>query len=204
MPETDRLGYAHGILEELRASHGHLSREELLDLVCHLTKTYVLDQTIPFDIPLPERAEEMRGDRPHVPPNEVQENDSEDPPERRFARLIEGLKQRTKLPQFDQFSVEGDKAVLIVDNQKVTFGERVTVEFVPGRPTARSRTPVEARPRPSGVAPAGEPTREGPTAGPTPAPRPAPRPPPSLQDDDDDDDGGYDASVERFKRLDLD
>ena len=54
-----RLGYSRGLLDQLRASHAHLSPEELLDLVCHLTKTYVLDQTIPFDIPLPERAEEL-------------------------------------------------------------------------------------------------------------------------------------------------
>ena len=55
----NRLGYSRGLLDQLRASHAHLSPEELLDLVCHLTKTYVLDQTIPFDIPLPERAEEL-------------------------------------------------------------------------------------------------------------------------------------------------
>jgi hypothetical protein len=145
------LGYARGAMDELRARYGALSREELLELVCSLTKEYVLDQTIPFDFPHPERADAMRGDRPDAP----EEEDTTEPSEVRFARLISGLKARTQLPQFDDFQVEDGKAVLIVDNQKVVFGERVTVSLFSRRGG----------------------TRAAPAPTPAPAARPAARPP---------------------------
>lgn len=204
MPDK-RLGYSRGIMEQLKASHSHLSQEELLDLVCHLTKTYVLDQTIPFDIPLPERAEDLKDDAPYAlpSPDEVQDDDT---PDVRFARLIEGLKRRTRLPQLDGFSVDNaGRAVLVVDNQKITFGERVTVEFVPLRQNPTTPTPAPE-----------EPPRRSPGA--TPAPAPAPRArtrpgappqpktptPPKPKPEDPPAEDGYDASVERFRRLDLD
>lgn len=150
MPETrpERLSYARGALEKLRKAHENLSREELLDLVCHLTKTYVLEQTIPFDVPMPERADPA--DLPDVPdPSAAVQDDPEATPARRFARLIEGLKRRTNLPQLEGFSVQDGRAVLIVDNQKVTFGERVTIEFVPVRQNPVAAAPVQAEPPPA-------------------------------------------------------
>lgn len=173
MPES--LGYARGALDELRARYGELSREELLELVCSLTKEYVLDQTIPFDFPHPERAEAMRGDRPDAPAEE----ETTDPSEVQFARLISGLKARTQLPQFDDFEVEDGKAVLIVDNQKVVFGERVTVSLfsrrggrapapapsrsAPGRSAPGQSAPGQSAPAPSRSAPS-QPSRPAPAA----------------------------------------
>jgi len=196
-------------MEQLKASHSHLSQEELLDLVCHLTKTYVMDQAIPFDIPLPERAEDLKDDAPYAPPSpdEVQDDDT---PEIRFARLIDGLKRRTRLPQLAGFTVDDTgRAVLVVDNQKITFGERVTVEFVPLRqnPTAPAPAAEEPAPRRTpGATPAPEPapaprsrTRPG-----APPPRPKTPIPPKPKPEDPPADDEYDASVERFRRLDLD
>lgn len=217
MAETDRLGYSRGVFEQLRASHEHLSHEELLDLVCHLTKTYVLDATIPYDLPLPERAEELRADPPDVP--ESVEDTGGEPPAQRFARLIEELKRRTGLPQFEGFSVVDGRAVLTVDNQRITFGERVTIEFVPrsgvparpglAAPSAPSAAPVAGRRSPGATptVPGASPARRPPGATPPSAvdPRlaadPAPSPPPAERPPEDD---GYDPSVERFRRLDLD
>ena len=227
MAETDRLGYSRGVLDELRATHEQSSRDELLDLVCHLTKTYVLDQTIPYDFPLPERADELRADPPDAPlaPNEVAHGEAApgepgDAPERQFARLIEGLKRRTQLPQFEAFSVEDGRVVLVVDNQKVTFGERVTVEFVPLRqaprrsgdtgalpvpqpPEAAAPTPAPARPTPAPARPTPPPARPTPPRSGPPRPATPPRPthpPPARKPEEE----PYDASVERFRRLDLD
>ncbi len=208
MPDN-RLGYSRGIMEQLKASHSHLSQEELLDLVCHLTKTYVLDQTIPFDIPLPERAEDLKDDAPYAPPSpdEVQDDDT---PEVRFARLIEGLKRRTRLPQLNGFTVDDSgRAVLIVDNQKITFGERVTVEFVPVRqnPTTPTPAPVaeeEALRRAPGATPAPEPEPRARARPGAPPPPPKTPTPPKPKPEDPPADDGYDASVERFRRLDLD
>jgi len=215
--ETSPLGYARGVLDELRARHENLSREELLELVCTLTKEYVLDQTIPFDFPMPERAEAMRGDRPDMP--EGQDEAEEVPSEERFARLISGLKARTGLPQLENFSIEAGKAVLVVDNQKVVFGERVTVSLFSGRPR-RGTGPVGAPPAtpnpgaPSASAPSpGAPSPGAPSASPSRAPAPsAPAKAPSeperapMIDLDDDEDVDYedDSGVERFGGLDLD
>lgn len=207
MPEP--LGYARGAMDELRARYGALSQEELLELVCSLTKEYVLDQTIPFDFPHPERAEAMRGDKPDAP----EEEDASEPSEVRFARLISGLKARTGLPQFEDFAVEDGKAVLIVDNQKVVFGERVTVSLFSRRGTTRG-TPAPAAPasRPAPSRAPSAPARGAPPApfanrggGPPPEPpgrtlsldeEPAPRAEPEPDFDD--------SGVERFGGLDLD
>ncbi len=214
MPETNRLGYSRGVLDQLRASHENLSQEELLDLVCHLTKTYVLDRTLPFALPHAEREQELRhDDRPDAPLTRAEvaaEDDSAGTTAQRFARLIENLKQRTGLPQFQSFETDPERAVLIVDNQKITFGERVTVEFVPRKGTGRlqvggapaaSSAPAPARRTP------GAPEEPPPAARPTPKattpkpnlPMPSAAPPPSAEGDD-----GFDPSVERFRRLDLD
>ena len=198
MPETEpRLGYSKGVLEQLRAQHAELSREELLELVCALTKEYVLDKTIPFDFPLPERADELRADPPDAP---AAADETSDPPQVRFARLIEGMKQRTQLPQFEGFSIESGQAVLVVDNQKVVFGDRVTVRMVTGRRTPSRPAPPESA-APPGASPPPAATPPPPTSStPTPAPRPAPAPPLPRHDDEDED---HDAGVERFRGLDL-
>lgn len=211
MPEP--LGYARGAMDELRARYGALSHEELLELVCSLTKEYVLDQTIPFDFPQPERAEAMRGDRPDAP----EEEDATEASEVRFARLISGLKARTQLPQFDDFQVEEGKAVLIVDNQKVVFGERVTVSLF-SRRGGRGGTPSPApaaqatRPTPTRTAAAPPPRSAAPPApfanrGGGPPPEPPARtlsldeePTRRAEPEPDFDDSG----VERFGGLDLD
>ncbi|MEZ0227458.1 MAG: hypothetical protein ACAI25_02460, partial [Planctomycetota bacterium] len=56
MPE-EKLSYTRGVLDKIRASYDKLSREELLDLICYISKTYIVEQTIPFDVPLPEKDE---------------------------------------------------------------------------------------------------------------------------------------------------
>ncbi|MBL4847802.1 MAG: hypothetical protein JKY65_19990 [Planctomycetes bacterium] len=211
----DPLGYARGAMDELRARYGSLSQEELLELVCSLTKEYVLDQTIPFDFPHPERADAMRGDRPDAPPDE---DDTTEPSEVRFARLISGLKARTELPQFDDFQVEDGKAVLVVDNQKVVFGERVTVSLFSrqGRSAdaQRGASPAPApTPRTGAATPAPRTSRPAQAAQPAPfanrgAAPPAPSRTLSLDDEParqpDTDVDFDDSGVERFGGLDLD
>lgn len=200
MPD-ERLAFTQGVMERLRAAHAGKSQEELLELVCQLTKTYVLEQTIPFDVPLPEREAEVasssrRPDLPDVPePSEEERPRGEEtePAWRQFARLMEGIKRRTGLPQLEGLSIQPDgRAVLMVDNQKITFGERVTVEFVPRSgmgPAPRAEAPpappaAQAPPpsRPFEAPRAGRPAPGRPAPG-RPAPgRPAPgRPAPGPQ-----------------------
>lgn len=203
-PETERLRYTRGALQALRRALEGKSREELVELVCNLQKTYVFDQTLPYDVPLPERVEQP--DPPDVaegPDRDAPEADPNDTPQRRFARLIEGLKKKTGLPQLEGFTTDPEgRAMLVVDNQKVTFGDRVTIEFTRGRsatgavstqapppPDPPRATPERAeRPRPAPPPPA---ARRDP---PKPAPKPAPPPPPTDED----------GSSGRIGRLELD
>ena len=227
MPE-EKLSYSRGVLEKIRASYDKLSREELLDLICYVSKTYIVEQTIPFDVPLPESG---------GPGAEPSDRDAEAPPDpevmdappaaqtsaaQRFATLVEGLKKRTRLPQLEHFSVEDGKAVLVVDNQKITFGDRVTVEFVPvrGRPAPSAppstqpatpgprSSPAPDEPAPSGARP-GLPggdgrVRQGGPKPPPPAQAPPPPKKPAAEPTKDGDLADVDHIVERFKRLDLD
>lgn len=213
MPETDRLGYSRGIMDQLRTSHEQLSREELLDMVCHLTKTYVLDRTLPFALPHPEREQAMRHDRPDAPLTRAEvaaEEDTSGTTAERFARLIDTLKVRTGLPQLELFETDAERAVLMVDNQKITFGERVTVEFVPRRGTGSGMGQIQAAGAPISTSAPSPRRTPGAPEEPAPPPRPAasappiqpnkPAAPPPPEEGDD----GYDPSVERFRRLDLD
>jgi hypothetical protein len=223
VPE-EKLSYSRGVLEKIRASYDKLSREELLDLICYISKTYIVEQTIPFDVPLPEKEEAPPDPEVMDAPPAAQAS-----PAQRFATLIEGLKKRTQLPQLEHFSVEDGKAVLVVDNQKVTFGDRVTVEFVPlGRggaaPARADAAPAPTSPRPTAPAPAPAPAEPPPPGarpglpggdgrvrqgGPKP-PAPAPPPPPPSKKQPEappkkeGDLADVDHIVERFKRLDLD
>jgi hypothetical protein len=156
----EKLSYTRGVLDKIRASYDKLSREELLDLICYLSKTYVVEQTIPFDVPIPER--ENEAPEPMAEPALLSQDRDRDrgdassdvattgTPTQRFAQLIDGLKRRTQLPQLEHFTIEDGRCVLTVDNQKVTFGDRVTVEFVPqrGRTRPSGETPAAAMPRP--------------------------------------------------------
>jgi hypothetical protein len=213
----DKLSYSRGVLDKIRASYEKLTREELLDLLCYVSKTYIVEQTIPYDVPIPEREDEPREEE--SPPDELGLPERAEAPERgltpaqQFARLVEGLKKRTPLPQLEHFSVEDGRAVLVVDNQKVTFGERVTVEFVAqrGRPRTEAAIPIPALPvKTETAAPAGArpdlPGGDGRTrqAGPKPpAPgvpaRPAPKTAPPKEPDTN-----KDSSVERARKLDVD
>jgi hypothetical protein len=161
----DKLSYTRGALDKIRAKYDKLTHEQLLDLVCSLTKNYVVEQTIPFDLPLPERTEEGRAaasdDAPAEPlPDNLGDAEPEEraaprvPPHERFSQLMSALKKRAALPQLEHFAIEEGKVILRVDNQKVTFGERTTVEFVPSQGRPR---------RPSGERPA---AIEGPPAAP--------------------------------------
>jgi len=211
---SQRLRFADGIMERLRASYAEKSREELLDLVCELQKTYVLEQTIPFDLPMPERAEPT--DRPDVPEGQEQDDDPDATPTRRFARLIAGLRQRTGLPQLEGFATDAEgRAVLVVDNQKVVFGDRVTVEFVPrgrgdstpvGTPAPRREPPTRpgapepaAPPAPAPPRPAGAPPQQPGAPPAAEQPATAPEPPAKKESLDD-----VDHVVERFRGLELD
>jgi hypothetical protein len=220
VPE-EKLSYSRGVLEKIRQSYDKLSREELLDLICYISKTYIVEQTIPFDVPIPE-AEETPPD-PEVVDGDAPVANAPSPAQR-FATLIEGLKKRTQLPQLASFSVEDGKAVLVVDNQKIVFGDRVTVEFVPTRTRPRSgevpvpAIPASPSPPPPPAAPVAAPsgarpdlpggdgrTRQG---GPKPPPPPAPparkAPEPKKAPERKGDLEDVDHIVERFKRLDLD
>ena len=221
MPE-EKLSYSRGVLDKIRASYDKLSREELLDLICYISKTYIVEQTIPFDVPLPEK-EEAPPDAEVIDAPAAMRQESAQSAAQRFATLIEGLKKRTQLPQLEHFSVEDGKAVLVVDNQRVTFGDRVTVEFVPRRGGAPARNDAPAAPAPAPTprpAPAPAPdappgarpglpggdgrVRQGGPKPPAPAPpakKPPEAPPPKKKDGDLAD---VDHIVERFKRLDLD
>lgn len=188
MPDAshDKLSYSRQALEKVRARYDRLSREQLLELVCDLTQTYVVEQTIPFDIPIPEHegdAErvpqrsasparpERRDSLPEPLPDDLGQPDRDDRvPARtvaheRFAQLVVALKKRADLPQLELFLIEEGRVVLRVDNQKVTFGERTTVEFVPSQ--GRPRRPSGERAAAEAPPPAGAPTS-------LPAPTPAP------------------------------
>ncbi len=129
-------------------------KEKLVSYLASLVKTYVRDATLPFNLELPEAdvlAEESRATAEGLT----------------FAKLMEQLKSRVALPQLDEFGIEDGKVTLTVNNQKITFGERTTVEFVARgkrRPSQRViDTPQPSSPKPAAEKPKHEPPPEEPS-----------------------------------------
>ncbi|GIW72547.1 MAG: hypothetical protein KatS3mg102_2089 [Planctomycetota bacterium] len=119
-------------------------------LLAYLTKQYVLDGTMPFNLP-----SEREGQLGDVTGAEE---------EFTFARLIDQLKKRLpRMKELGYFHLEDGRVTLRVANQKIVFGERVTSEFVaeqprrprplPPRQRAASRL-RPARPPPAAARPA--------------------------------------------------
>lgn len=124
-PATNRA-----VAEEIARSYEKFDRQELLNILSFLTKTYVVDGTMPFN---------LVGDK-SAPGDAGAEKDLD------FPKVIDQLKRRLPhIPELGYFQVEGGRVTLRAGNQKVTFGERVTVEFVPSSnapppaPTATSK-----------------------------------------------------------------
>lgn len=126
-------------------------KEKLVSYLASLVKTYVRDATLPFNLELPEAdvlADESRASADGLT----------------FAKLMEQLKSRVALPQLDEFGIEDGKVTLTVNNQKITFGDRTTVEFVargkrkpsqrvidtpqPASPKARDASVAKREPKP--------------------------------------------------------
>jgi len=174
-PSTSRAA-----AEEIRRSYDKFDRAELLNILSYLTKVYVVDGTMPFSLPGEHKNDAVA--------------DAEK--ELTFSKLVDQLKRRLpKLKELSYFQVEEGKAVLRVGNQKITFGDRVTTEFV------RTSGPAPAAPvapvSPSPIAAVGAAAAAGTTV----AKQAKKEKPPSLSDAEQE--ALHDIST-RFSNLDLD
>jgi hypothetical protein len=106
-PPTNRA-----VGEEIANAYEKFDRKELIEILCQLTKTYVVDGTMPFNL-----VGEKGGD-----PGAEKDLD--------FVKVITQLKGRLPhIPELNYFQVEGGKVTLRAGGQKITFGERVTAQF---------------------------------------------------------------------------
>src|SRR5262245_23751196 len=112
-PATNRA-----VAEEIARAYEKFDRQELINILSYLTKVYVVDGTMPFNL-VPDKTGPV-GDAAGA----EKELD--------FTKLVDQLKRRLPhMPELGYFQVEEGKVTLRVANQKITFGERVTSEFVP-------------------------------------------------------------------------
>jgi hypothetical protein len=128
-------------VDDIARSYERFDKAELINILSYLTKQYVVDGTMPFNLP-GERAGKL-GDVAGA------EEDFT------FAKLVDQLKRRLpKLKELGYFQVDDGRVTLRVENQKITFGDRVTSEFVaataPAKPAAPAPKPVGAPTAPPG------------------------------------------------------
>jgi hypothetical protein len=140
-----RPTFNRDIAGEISQSLEKYDRQTLINLLSHLLKTYVIEGTMPFNLPLPEKDFAQ----------DVVEKAKE---EFTFAKLIEQIKKRLpKLQELKHFNIEEGKVTLLVENLKVTFGEKITSEFVPVRvPHAAAAAPKTQAPAAPGEQKKGE------------------------------------------------
>jgi hypothetical protein len=118
-PPTNRA-----VAEEIAKTFEKYDRQELIGLLTHVTKTYVVDGTTPFNLTGKEGQTAAEAEK------------SLD-----FVRIVELLKAKfAHVPEMSYFTVEDGRVTIRVGNEKITFGERVTKEFV----TASAPPPVAA------------------------------------------------------------
>jgi hypothetical protein len=111
-PATNRK-----VAEEIGRAYEKFSREELINLLGYITRTYVVDGTMPFNLPA------QKGELADVAGAEKDFD---------FPKLIDQLKKRLPdMAELKYFQLEEGRVTVRVANQKITFGERVTSEFVP-------------------------------------------------------------------------
>lgn len=114
-PATNRA-----VAAEIARAYEKFDRQELIEILSYLTRVYVVDGTMPFNLPVGAGTGQL-GD---VSAGAEKDFD--------FVKLIDQLKRRLpNIPELAHFQVEDGKVTLRVANQKITFGERVTSEFVP-------------------------------------------------------------------------
>jgi len=130
-PTTNR-----SVAEEIARAYEKFDRQELINICSYLTKVYVVDGTMPFNLPV--QGSGQLGDV------EGGEKDFT------FVKLIDQLKRRLpKLAELAHFQIEDGRVTLRAGNQKITFSEdRVTSEFVP------SSAPASIAPSGKAAAPA--------------------------------------------------
>jgi hypothetical protein len=133
-PATNRA-----VADEIARSYEKFDRQELINILSYLTKVYVVDGTMPFNLP-------GAGGGPGGQLADVAgaEKDFD------FVKLVDQVKRRLPhLPELAAFQIEDGKVTLRAGNQKIVFGERITSEFVP------TSAPSPAAPAPQkGAAPA--------------------------------------------------
>ena len=109
-PATNRA-----VAEEIARSYEKFDRQELINILCEFTRTYIVQNTMPFN---------LTGDKPGQTGDAGAEKDLD------FVKLVTQLKGRLPhMPELGYFQVEDRKVVLRAGGQKITFGERVTSSF---------------------------------------------------------------------------
>lgn len=134
------------VAEEIARSYEKFDRQELINILSYLTKVYVVDGTMPFNLPAASGAAGggQLGDVAGA------EKDFD------FVKLIDQLKRRLPtLPELAHFQIEEGRVTLRVANQKITFGDRVTSEFVPSGAQAPAPAGKGAAPAIAAAAKAG-------------------------------------------------
>ncbi|MHC4831567.1 MAG: hypothetical protein ACYTFT_14625 [Planctomycetota bacterium] len=127
-----RPATSRAVADEIARSYEKFDRSHLINILTYLTKTYVVDGTMPFNLP---------GEGGKLAAVDGAEK------EVTFPKLIDQLKKRLpNLKELSFFQVVGDKVTLRAGNQKVTFGDRVTTEFVASAdpPPRQTQAPASA------------------------------------------------------------
>lgn len=128
-PATNRA-----VAEEIARAYEKFDRQELIGILAYLTKTYVVDGTLPFNL-----VEKSGGQIGDVGGGAEKDLD--------FPKLIDQLKRRLPhIPELGNFHIEEGRVTLRVANQKITFGERVTSEFVPTTAPPAPSSPAKSAP----------------------------------------------------------
>ena len=108
-PATNRA-----VAEEIAKAFEKYDREQLIGLLTHLTKTYVVDGTVPFNLTGKEGAAATEAEK-----------------ELDFVKIVEQLKRKfVHVPEISYFSIEDGRVNIRVGEEQITFGERVTKKFV--------------------------------------------------------------------------
>jgi hypothetical protein len=175
---------------------GHLSKDELIEVIHHLTHAYVIEGTQPF------KAEQAMVNVPRF----LRELD--------FPQLVIQLKRQLGLPELELFSVSEGQVWVSIGGRDFVVSPNAVVDVQPARaedddaPAAPAAAPMDAgpvrgleiddEPAPAAAAPPAPPPRPARPAPAPAAPPPAPKKKPPRPPADT---GG---TSDRFKMLDLD
>ncbi|MBI4577276.1 MAG: hypothetical protein HY722_13540, partial [Planctomycetes bacterium] len=132
----EEQGYNPQVLARLRESLGEMDRTDLVQILSHVIKVYVIESTAPFRIRLPA----VEGESPAAP--DALATTPGGGMALGFPRLVRALQEQYRLPELDRFRVEGEDVRLRVDGGEVLFRDgRVSFAVAPAGAAAAPAPP---------------------------------------------------------------